>query len=294
MELFGNYTALITPFKKNLNIDYSTLRKLTSLQLEHQSNGIVALGSTAEATALDVYEKHKVMETIISETNNRIPVIAGINAFTLSDALYQANSRFLDGADALLVSPSPYIKPSQEQLYKYFEEIADKSYIPIILYNIPSRTNISLSEDIVAKLAKHPNIIGIKEASGNIAYIQRISMLTQNENFTIIAGNDDILLPMLALDTKAIISVIGNIMPSLCRETIELYYDGNFNDAKTQFTSILPLINALSCESNPSPIKYAMSKLDLCKPFHRPPLDSPSNKNKKILNKLINSIYYNN
>lgn len=289
MELIGNFTALVTPFKRNLTIDFESLKNLCNYQLTNNSDGIVALGSTAETTALDVYEKHKIMETISEAIDNQLPIVAGVNAFTLSDALYQSTARFLDGANALLVSPPPYIKPTDKGLLNYFSQLADYSYIPIILYNIPSRTGTKINNKLITKLSYHPNIIGIKDASGDITFTQNIINETKDNNFQVLSGNDNQLLPILAVGGTGIISVIGNIIPNTIHTIIYDYINNKTESAKSAYFDILNLINVLSLESNPIPIKYAMSKLGLIKPNYREPLCKPTNKTKLLLNSIINS-----
>jgi len=283
MNLHGNFTALVTPFKQNKEIDYSKLEELCIRQTNMLSNGIVALGSTAEATALNIYEKHKSMETIVNAINNQIPVIAGVNAFSLNDAIYQSEARFLDGANALLISPPPYLKPTQKGLLNFFTKLADHSLIPIILYNIPSRTGVSISISTVKQLSTHPNIVGIKDASGDISYTQNIINQTKNNSFSVLAGNDNQLLPVLSLGGTGIISVFGNIDPKLITNIISLYKSGFINEAKTLYFKHLDLINCLSLESNPIAVKYALYKLGLIKNVLRQPLTKLSQKNAKIL-----------
>ena len=250
MNIHGNYTALITPFTSNECVDYKTLKSLVKRQIEKGTDGIVALGSTAESPTLDSYEKHKIMEAILNETKNQIPVIAGVNAFSLQDAINQCYARFLDGANALLISPPPYIKPTQKSLEHYFLTLAEKSFIPIIIYNIPSRCGVSISFDVCRNLSSHPNIIGIKEASGDINFALKLKSLINN-NFSLIVGNDNLLLPMLTAGASAIISVVGNLDPSICSSIINLYNSNNIKDSTDIFYQNLDLLNSLCLESNP-------------------------------------------
>ena len=286
MDLIGNFTALVTPFNKNSTIDFNSLKKLCSFQLNNNADGIVALGSTAEAPTLDSYEKHKVMETITSEINTLLPIIAGINAFSLEDALNQSKARFLDGASALLVSPPPYIKPTDIGITNYFTKIADFSFIPIILYNIPSRTAINLKLDTVKKLADHPNIIGIKDAGGDITYSQNLINLNKN-NFSLLSGNDNQLLPILSVGGNGIISVAGNIIPDVFHDIVFSYKNNKTEKARFKYFEYLSLINSLSLESNPIPVKWLLSRLKLIKPYYREPLTKPLTKTKSIINKEI-------
>lgn len=290
MTLNGNYTALVTPFNKNSQIDYISLKNLCKFQLLNNSNGIVALGSTAEACSLDIYEKHKIMEAITNEINGKIPIIAGINTFSLSDALYQATSRFLDGANALLISPPPYIKPTQNGLKNFFLSIADQSLIPVILYNIPSRTSTLIDENLVSELSNHPNIIGLKDAGGDIVYTQQIIHKTKNNNFNVLAGNDNQLYPILSLGGTGIISVVGNVLPNKLDDIINFYNQGKLEKATEAYYGILNIINSLSMESNPIPIKYLMSKLGLIKPYYRAPLCLPTKKTRQAINNILNKI----
>ena len=289
MELYGNYTAIITPFKTNKEVDYKALSTLATFQLQNNTKGLVALGSTAEAATLTIVEKHKILETIISATENKIPVIAGINSFSLSDALLQSTQRFLDGASALLVSPPPYVKPSPGGLYDYFSKIADSSYIPVILYNIPSRTAINIPVSLVSRLSSHPNIIGIKEASGNLNYCLDLYEHTRETDFSILSGNDNLLLPMISAGAKGIISVIGNLFPNLCNSLIDLF-EQNPSRALQEYQNYKDIVDSLSIETNPIPIKYIMYKLGLIKQAYRQPLSPPARRNKTILNKTVSQI----
>lgn len=290
MNLIGNFTALVTPFNKNKTIDYICLKNLCEYQINNLSDGIVALGSTAEATTLDVYEKHKVMEKIVETTNYKLPVIAGINAFTLSDALYQSEARFLDGASALLISPPPYIKPTKKGLLSFFTQIADHSYIPIVLYNIPARVCINLQPELVFELSKHPNIIGLKDAGGDIVYTQTIINLTKNNNFSVLVGNDNQLLPALSVGASGIISVAGNIIPDILHKIIFDFQNNNINEANNLYFKYIDFINCLSLESNPIPIKYVLNKFDMAKPYYREPLTYPTNKTKQKIDLVLNNV----
>jgi len=293
MNLVGNFTALITPLKQNLEIDFNALKKLCDYQVNNLTDGIVALGSTAEATALNNYEKHKIMETITKTIDDKIPVIAGINAFTLQDALYQCDARFLDGATALLISPPPYIKPSQIGLIDFYTKIANHSFIPIILYNIPSRTSTKIEESTIVKLSAHPNIIGIKDASGDISTTQNTILKTKENNFSVLAGNDNHLIPILALGGSGIISVAGNIIPKIMHDIVYLYTNNKTCEANQLYFKYLDLINNLSLETNPICIKYLMSKLGFIKNNLRPPLTKLSKKNAKTLLSSFNNLFTN-
>jgi len=277
---------LITPFDKNGDIDYVALKELLRRQINLGTEGIVLLGSTAEAPMLKDYEKTQIMKCAESEIGGRVPIIAGINAFSLEEALIQVQNRGAEGADYLLVSPPPYIKPTYDGLESYFSKIAKSSKIPVILYNIPSRTGVNIPFELVKDLSKNSNIIGIKEASGDMNYIQKLSSLA-NDDFSIICGNDNLLLPMLSVGATAIISVVGNLTPELCSNIIYNYLNGNKESAQNLYLKYLELFNLLGIESNPIPIKFALHKLGLIENKYREPLCEPTKEHKDLIENFV-------
>lgn len=287
MKIQGNITALITPMKKNFEVDFSTLSELVEYQIAGGTNGIVALGSTGEAAMLNEEEKHNVFKFICDNVAKRVCVIAGINAFSLDEALSMAQKRIEEGADALLISPPPYIKPSDEGIKKYFMELAKFSKVPIILYNIPSRTGANISLETIKELSEEENIIGIKEASGDIAFAEKVSRLC-GDNFSLICGNDNLILPYLALGSRCCISVVGNAMPSLMNEIIK-NFSSNAQRSREIFLRYSNLLDLLS-KANPSMIKWVLNQLDLSESYIRKPLLEPNIKLKKLTKEVLDEL----
>ena len=287
MKISGNYTALVTPFKKNGKIDFNKLDELLDFQIKNQTDGIVLLGATGESHLLDGYEKRKIMQFAVKKVDGKFPIIAGLTQTSTCDTIAEAHARFVDGADAILVCTPSYIKPTQNALFKHFQEIADESYLPIIIYNNPSRTGVNLEFETIKKLSFHSNIIGIKEADTNFGNIAKLSQLI-NESFALICGNDEFLLPLLSLGATASISVIGNIMPDLVHEVINTYTISP-SQALEMYNYFSPIIYALSLAPNPVAIKYIMQKFEMIKSNLRKPLCLPDRKNKKQINLIIDN-----
>ena len=285
MKIFGNYTALITPFKKNGQVDYKKLEDLVLFQVANNTDGIVALGATAEAHLLNEQEKRKIMQIIVKNTCKSAKIIAGLTSTSTEDSIQEANARFIDGADAILVCSPSYIKPTQTGLYNHFSKIADLSLLPIILYNNPSRTGTNLEYETIKKLSEHPNIIGIKEASTDLSHLIKLSTLA-NDNFSLICGNDEFLLPLLSLKASASISVIGNIAPDIVHNIISEYHSDPLQSIEI-FNQFAPIIEALSTAPNPIAIKYIMQRLDMCKANYRQPLCPPDQKTKSRICNLL-------
>ncbi|MBQ7467151.1 MAG: 4-hydroxy-tetrahydrodipicolinate synthase [Clostridia bacterium] len=285
MKISGNYTALITPFKKNGNVDFQKLEELIDFQIDNQTDGIVLLGATAEAHLLDGYEKRKIMQCAVKKVGGKVPIIAGLTQTATDEVIYEALARFVDGADALLVCTPSYIKPTQNGLVNHFKKIADESYLPIIIYNNPSRTGVNLEFDSIKELSTHPNIIGIKEASTNFSHIVKVASIVKND-FTLICGNDEFLLPLLSLGATASISVIGNIMPDLVHDVINTYHISS-SQARETYQYFNPIINALSLAPNPTAIKYIMQKLGMIRANLKSPLCLPEKSVKKQIDKIL-------
>lgn len=288
MKITGNYTALITPFKRNGNVDFDKLSELIDFQLNCGTDGLVVLGATAEAHLLDSYEKHKIMQLAVKKVCKSIPVIAGLTATGTEDAIAEAHARFIDGADALLACTPSYIKPTQSGLLQHFTKLADRSFIPIIIYNNPSRTGVNIDFQTIKQLALHRNIIGIKEASSDFGHICKASSIT-NDAFCLICGNDEFLLPFLSVGASACISVLGNIMPDLMHDIIEKY-NTHPSEAFKIYKHYYPIIEALSLAPNPVGIKYIMQKLDMLKAKVRQPLCLPDRKTKARINQNLQSL----
>ena len=259
----GSYVALITPFNDKGEINEKGLEELIKFQIANGTNGIVPCGTTGESATLSHDERKKVVELAIKYTEAKIPVIAGTGSSSTKETIdltYHAKQK---GADAALIIVPYYNKPDQRGIYAHFKTIAEEVDIPIIVYNIPSRTGINLLPETLVELIKIKNIVGIKEASGNLDQIIKIASLC-GEKIDILSGDDNLLLPILSIGGKGIISVTANIIPREFSEMIRLFSEGCYQEAKSIFlTKIYPLSKAMFIEPNPAPVKASLELMGL-------------------------------
>ena len=275
MSIFtGSAVALITPFHDGA-VDYQALTNLVELQIASGTDAIVALGTTGEAATLTSDEREEVIRFIVERVSNRIPVIVGTGSNNTEDAIQKSRFAEAVGADGLLIVTPFYNKTTQEGLLAHYSSIAEQVRLPIIMYNVPSRTGLNLLPETVNKLVKScENIVGIKEASGNIEQIVKLAALCPECD--IYSGNDDQVVPLLSVGGKGVISTIANIIPEVMHLMCKAYFEGDVNEARRLQLALLPLQQAAFCEVNPIPIKTMMSLLKLCDSEVRLPLVKPS------------------
>ena len=266
----GAATAIITPFK-NDKVDYEAFEKLINWQIDEGIDAIVVCGTTGEASTLSDDEHKDVIKFCVDTVKGRVPVIAGTGSNDTAYAIELTQHAAEAGADAALVVTPYYNKATQNGLVKMFTSIADASSIPIILYNVPSRTGCNILPSTAAKLADHPNIVGIKEASGNISQIAELASLV-GDKMDIYSGNDDQITPILSLGGKGVISVLSNPMPRATSKICHDFFEGRHHDAVKTQLSLLPFISALFSEVNPIPVKAAMAAMGFCENSLRLPL----------------------
>ena len=267
---YGAATAIVTPLTEN-GIDYEQFGRLIDWQIEAGIDAIVAVGTTGEGSTLTDEEHRDAIRFCVDKVAGRVPVIAGTGS---NDAAYAIElTRFACevGADAVLLVTPYYNKATQAGLVKFFTAIADASTKPCILYNVPSRTGCNLLPESVLALADHPNIVAIKEASGNISQIAELAHLV-GDKIDIYSGNDDQIVPVLSLGGKGVISVLSNIMPAETSEMCKKFFEGDTKGACKLQLDLLPLVNALFCEVNPIPVKAAVSAMGYCENYLRLPL----------------------
>ncbi|MDY4306846.1 4-hydroxy-tetrahydrodipicolinate synthase [Enterococcus mundtii] len=258
----GSIVALVTPMTETGAVDYLGLEQLIAFHLKEQTDGLLVLGTTGESPTLSEEEEEEIVRFTVEKANGRIPVIAGAGSNATAKTIKKVQ-RFAElGADQLLVITPYYNKTSDAGLLAHFKAIADASSLPIILYNVPSRTGMTISLPVLTELAKHPRIIGIKEASGDMSYTMEVAQLI-DESFALYSGNDDLILPILSIGGIGVISVWANIQPKVVHELVQDYLDGNSHSAKEKQLTHLALINALFSETNPIPVKAAMNHLEL-------------------------------
>ncbi len=266
----GAATALITPMTSN-GVDYDSLAKLLDWQLEQGINALVIAGTTGEGSTLTDPEHEKVIEFSVKRVNGKCPVIASTGSNDTAHAIYLTKFACDAGADGILAVTPYYNKATQNGLVKMYTAIADASTKPLILYNVPSRTGVNIEPETYAKLADHPMISGIKEANGNISKIVQTAQLVGNK-LDIYSGNDDQIVPILAMGGKGVISVLSNPAPKKTVEICDKFFAGDVKGAAALQCEMLPLINALFSEVNPIPVKAAMSAMGFCENYLRLPL----------------------
>lgn len=281
----GAATAIITPFK-NGEVDYEAYARLIDWQIENGISAIVAAGTTGEGSTLTDDEHKEVIRFTVEKVAGRVPVVAGTGSNDTEYAIELSKYACEAGADALLVVTPYYNKATQNGLIKSFTAIADASTKPIILYNVPSRTGCNITPKTAAILAKHPNIVAIKEASGNISQIAELAALTKGE-LDIYSGNDDQIVPVMSLGGKGVISVLSNLMPKETNDICMNYINGNHASALKTQLELLPLVNALFSEVNPIPVKAAMHAMGFGENSLRLPLTEMEKDNEAALLELM-------
>lgn len=282
----GSIVAIVTPFKDG-RIDEKKLRDLIEFHIKDGTSGIVPCGTTGESATLSFEEHDRVIEITIEQVNKRIPVIAGTGSNSTEEAIILTRHAAKAGADASLQVSPYYNRPTQKGLYEHFKAVAESVNIPIILYNIASRTGVNIEPETLAKLARDcKNIVGVKEASGNLEQMSRIKLLCA-DNFDLLSGDDSLTLPVLSIGGTGIISVVANIVPADVAALVNEFEKGNIKKAREIHYKLLPLIKAIFIETNPIPVKTAMGLLGMCQPDLRLPMCKMSDENLEKLKKAL-------
>lgn len=286
MSIFtGSAVALITPFK-NGAIDYQALERIIELQIAAGTDAIVALGTTAEASTLTEDEREELGRFIVERVSNHVPVIVGTGGNNTEEVI--TRSRFAEaiGADGLLIVTPYYNKTTQDGLVAHYSAIAEQVRIPIIAYNVPSRTGLNLLPETMRRIMQqNSNVVGIKEASGNIEQIVKLAALCPECD--IYSGNDDHVVPLLSIGAKGVISTVANIIPEVMHLMCKAYFDGDVQEARRLQLAMLPIQQAAFCEVNPIPIKTMMGILKLCDPEVRLPLVQPSLEHYEYMERVL-------
>jgi len=274
----GVATALVTPTTAQ-GVDYEALGRLLDWQVAEGVNGLVIAGTTGEGSTLSEEEKKSVISYSIEKVAGRVPVIAGTGSNNTEHCIEMSRWASAEGADGLLVVTPYYNKSTQAGLVKMYETIADAATAPLIVYNVPSRTGVSIAPETYARMADHGNISAIKEANGDISAIAETIRLLEGR-MDVLSGNDDQTVAMMSLGAKGVISVLSNIMPKATAEMCSLALKGDFSAAASMQLKFLPLIHALFCEVNPIPVKAAMAAMGWCEDYVRLPLVNMTEGNK--------------
>ena len=281
----GSGVAIVTPFR-NETVDLPALGHLIGLQLEAGTDAIIVCGTTGEASTMTYRERMRTIEFCVEQVNGRVPVIAGSGSNATEVTVALSRDAQHAGADGLLMVTPYYNKASQTGLIRHYRVVADAVDRPVILYNVPSRTGVSIAPETYAKLAKHPNIVCVKEASGNLGNIQRTRTLCP-EDFYIWSGNDDETVPICVLGGVGVISVVANIAPALMHRLTQLCLTGDYRAAGALQVELKDLCDTMFCEVNPIPVKTAMGLMGLCEDTLRLPLCEPSAANRERIRSTL-------
>ena len=281
----GAATAIVTPMNE-AGVDYEQFGRLIDWQIAEGIDAIVVAGTTGEASTLSDDEHKEVIRYCVERVAGRVPVIAGTGSNDTAYAIELTKYAGQVGADAVLLVTPYYNKATQNGLIKFFTDIADASTVPCILYNVPSRTGCNIAPATVAALAEHPNIVAIKEASGNISQIAQVAHLC-GDKMDIYSGNDDQIVPVLSLGGKGVISVLSDILPAATSKMVHDYLDGNTAAATQKQLELLPLVDALFSEVNPIPVKAAVAKMGFGENILRLPLTPMEPQNEEKLFALM-------
>lgn len=271
-KFFGTGVAMVTPFQTDGQVDYNALRDLINYLINGGVEYLVSLGTTGESVTLSKDEKKKVWAFTAEVNNGRVPLVAGIGGNNTHEVVNEVKSFDTTGYDAILSASPNYNKPTQEGIYQHYKAIAEASPLPVILYNVPSRTGSNVSAETTVRLAQDfKNIIGMKEASGNFDQLNQI-MRDKPEDFLLISGDDPISLPMIALGGAGVISVVGNALPRQFSDMIRLCLKGDFKSAQKGHSSMIEFTRMMFAEGSPAGVKTALKALGVCGDTVRLPL----------------------
>ena len=292
MILKGLYTALVTPFNIDGSLDELGLRDLLRLQLDHQVDGVVVLGTTGEAPTLLESEKHKIIEITVEELKGRLQIVVGTGSYSTVQTIHQTLQAEKLGADVALIVAPYYNRPMPEGMYHHFQSVIEASNLPICVYNVPGRCSQNIPTDILYRLSRSPQCIGVKEASGNLAQItdviQTISFTTPH--FSVLSGDDAMTFPLCLMGGNGLISVLSNILPGPMKRLVHYSLQGNVEEARKLHFELLPIMKALFIETNPIPIKGLLNLMGLPAGSCRLPLTNISSENSLNIKKIFQQL----
>ena len=281
----GTFTALVTPFR-NGEVDVEALEGMVEFQIQHGVSGLVPCGTTGETPAMSEAEDRVVVETVVRVANGRVPIIAGTGSNSTDMAIKYTKMAREVGADGSLQVAPYYNKPTQEGLYRHFAAIAESTELPLVLYNIPGRTGVTISADTMARLAEIPNIVGVKDSTLSMNMISDVIRLC-GEEFDVLSGDDPMTLPLVALGGRGVISVASNVAPGAVSDMVRAVLEGDWERGRELHYELLPLFRALFVETNPIPVKTAASLLGLCSDEMRLPLVPMEGENLRALQETL-------
>ena len=283
----GAYTAMVTPFDAGGKVDVAGLRANVRFQIKNGIQGLVPVGTTGESPTLSYEEHYHVIQVVVEAANGKVPVLAGTGSNSTWEAIMITKHAREAGADGALVVVPYYNKPTQAGLYAHFKKIAEEVDIPQMIYNIPSRTGVNMLPETIAKLTKFKNIVGVKEASGDLKQIAKVIELTRGEDFIVTSGDDALTLEVMKLGGAGVISVASNIVPDRVVRLVESLRAGDTAKAKKINGELAPLVKALFIETNPGPIKLAMNWTGMAAGGYRLPLVELLPENREKLRRVL-------
>ena len=289
VEIKGCGTALVTPFGKNLDVDFVAFRKLVRRQIAGGIHFLVPLGTTGETPCLEENEKIHLLEITVEETGGRIPVVTGAGSNNTKEVIRNMHVLGKTGVDAFLIVTPYYNKPTQSGLYNHFKAVAESTDKPVIMYNVPGRTSVNMTAETCLKLAEIKNIIATKEASSNYGQISEI-IRNAPKGFSVLSGNDDETLSLCATGAGGVVSVASNIAPELLSGFANKLLEGNFDEAAGLHHKLTPLFKNCFVESNPIPVKSALHRMGLIENVLRPPLYASEKKTDEIMEKTLKDL----
>lgn len=284
----GSGVALVTPFNEDLSVNYKKVEELVEYHCENKTDALIILGTTGEASTLTDLEKENIVKVVIEKNNKRLPIIVGAGTNDTMKAIELSKKYESLGADGLLLVTPYYNKGNEDGIYKHYISIADFVNIPVILYNVPGRTGVNLSINLLKRLAKHKNIVGIKEASGDISYACEVAR--EVPELMMYSGNDDITLPLLSIGAVGTISVLANIEPGVTHNIVETFFNGDILESRRLQLKYNGLVKALFVEVNPVPVKKAMNLLGQIVGNCRLPLGDLSESSVMILENELKNV----
>jgi len=285
----GCGTALVTPFTRSGSVDEAAVRRLGRRQIDAGVHFLVPVGTTGESPTLSLAERVRIVEILAEEANGRIPVMAGAGGYDTREVIHAAADMKKAGADGLLSVTPYYNRPTQEGLFQHYRAIADSTTLPIVVYNVPSRTGCNIEPATVVRLASLPQIVGIKEASGNITQMCEVCRLVP-EGFLVLSGDDAVTLPLMAIGGRGVISVVSNEIPAEMAQMVEAAERGDFTAARAIHARIMPLMQVNFIESSPGPVKAAMAAMGLLEELYRLPLVPPRPESTQRIATVLNEL----
>lgn len=285
----GSMVALVTPFTEDGSVNYTRMRELVEWHIQEGTDSILVLGTTGETPTLTTEEEDEIVRIAIDQAAGRVPIVVGSGSNNTAKSVETSLKYEAMGADALLVIAPYYNKSNKQGMIQHFLTVADAVNTPIILYNVPGRTGCGISYDVLEAVSGHRNIVGIKEASGDMSLVCKFSKLI-NDNFTVYSGNDDINVPLMSMGGGGVISVLANILPGVAHELAAACLNGDFETARGIQLKYMDLINALFIETNPIPVKEAMNMMGLNAGGYRLPLYPMAEENRAVLRRELEKL----